>query len=399
MSHTLTLRRYMPRERAAVSALFFVNGYVVGNWAPRIPSFKAGLGIDEAVLGLMILAFGIGSLATMPLVGLGVARAGSYRIASAGGLALAPMLLLLTAAPGPWAAAAVLVLLGGLVGGMDVAMNANAVAVERRMGRAIMSSCHAWWSLGGLAGAATGGPLIGRFDVGGHALVVAVVVLAILAAAIPAVLRDVPEPAPVGAAGAAATAKGGGRGLALPIVIGVMALFSMIPEGAVLDWSALYLEQELGARVETAGLAFAGFSAAMAVMRFSGDPIRDRFGAVATLRVSTVTAGVGMLLATFADSVLGASAGFALAGLGIANMVPIAFSAAGNLPGLPPGIGISIATFMGYSGLLFAPSLIGFVARHTGLGPIFAALPLLYIVVFALSGLARHADAVERGPD
>ena len=87
-----------------------------------------------------------------------------------------------------------------------------------------------------------------------------------------------------------------------------------------------------------------------------------------------------------------AAAGFALAGLGIANMVPIAFSAAGNLPGLAPGIGISVVSFMGYSGLLFAPSLIGFIAKHTGLGPIFTALPLLYIVVLALSGLARHAD-------
>jgi fucose permease len=175
-----------------------------------------------------------------------------------------------------------------------------------------------------------------------------------------------------------------------------MALFSMIPEGAVLDWSALYLQQELGAPVETAGLAFAAFSAAMAVMRFSGDPIRDRLGAVPTLRISTLVAGAGLIVAAWADSVVGAAAGFALAGLGIANMVPIAFSAAGNLPGLAPGIGISIVSFMGYSGLLFAPSLIGFIAKHTGLGPIFAALPLLYVVVLALSRLARHADAVER---
>jgi MFS family permease len=382
----------MPRERAAISALFFVNGYVVGNWAPKIPSFKADLGIDEAVLGLMILAFGIGSLVTMPLVGVGIAQAGSRAIAAVLAVALAPMLLVLTLAPGPWSAAAVLVLLGGLVGGMDVAMNANAVAVERRMRRAIMSSCHAWWSLGGLVGAATGGVLIGRFGVTGHALAVLVAGLAILAAAIPAVLRDAPAP------GAPVAKPTGGRarlGL-LPILVGITALFSMIPEGAILDWSALYLQQELGASVETAGLAFAAFSATMAVMRFSGDPIRDRLGAVLTLRVSTLVAGLGLLFAAWADGVVGAAAGFAMAGLGIANMVPIAFSAAGNLPGLAPGIGISVVSFMGYSGLLFAPSLIGFVAKHTGLGPIFAALPLLYIVVLAMSGLARHADAVER---
>ena len=160
----------------------------------------------------------------------------------------------------------------------------------------------------------------------------------------------------------------------------------MIPEGAILDWSALYLQEELGASTATAGLAFAAFSATMAAMRFSGDPIRDRLGAVTTLRVSTLVAGTGLLVAAWAGSVVGTAAGFALAGLGIANMVPIAFSAAGNLPGLAPGIGISVVSFMGYSGLLFAPSLIGFIARHTGLAPVFTALPLLYIVGSACRG-------------
>lgn len=394
MSETLVLGGFMPRERAAVSALFFVNGYVVGNWAPKIPSFKADLGIDEAVLGLMILAFGVGSLVTMPLVGMAIAEAGSRRLSAILGVALAPLLLMLTLAPGPWTAAAVLVALGGLVGGMDVAMNANAVSVERRMGRAIMSSCHAWWSLGGLAGAATGGVLIARFGVAGHALAVLVAVLVILAAAIPAVLHDAPAPA-VSPAGARRPARRAAVGL-LPFLVGIMALFSMIPEGAVLDWSALYLQDELGAGTETAGLAFAAFSATMAVMRFSGDPIRDRLGGTATLRISTFVAATGLVVAAWSGTVFGTAAGFALAGLGIANMVPIAFSAAGNLPGLAPGIGISIVSFMGYSGLLFAPSLIGFVAKHTGLGAIFAALPLLYIVVLGLSGLARYADAGDR---
>ena len=141
MTDTLTLKGAMPRERAAVSALFLANGYVVGNWAPKIPSFKADLGIDEAALGLMILAFGIGSLLTMPLIGALITREGSRRLSILTGFALAPLLLVLTLMPGPWTAAVALVLLGGLVGGMDVAMNANAVAVERRMRRAIMSSC------------------------------------------------------------------------------------------------------------------------------------------------------------------------------------------------------------------------------------------------------------------
>lgn len=389
MADTLILTGAMPRERVAVSALFLVNGYVVGNWAPKIPSFKSALGIDEAVLGLMILAFGIGSLVTMPVIGMLIAREGSRRVSLATGFAIAPLLLLLTLMPGPWTAAAMLVLLGGLVGGMDVAMNANAVAVERRMRRAIMSSCHAWWSVGGLIGAATGGLLIGGLGVLGHAAIVFAVALGVVALAVPSLLRDSPAPGPANPDEARAE-----RGLPnlLALLVGLIALFSMIPEGAVLDWSALYLEQELGASVETAGLAFAAFSAAMALMRFSGDPIRDRLGAVATLRISALVAGAGLVFASLAGSVPMAATGFALAGLGIANMVPIAFSAAGNLPGLAPGVGISAVSFMGYSGLLFAPSLIGFIARHTGLGPIYLGLPLLYLAVLALSALARHAD-------
>ncbi|MBP7002727.1 MFS transporter [Amaricoccus sp.] len=384
----------LPRERLAVSGLFLANGFFVGSWAPRIPSFKADLGISEGTLGLMILAFGLGSLVAMPLVGMIVAREGSRRVAVVGAFATAPLMALISLAPGIWAAAAALALTGALVGGVDVAMNANAVAVERRMGRAIMSSCHGFWSLGGLIGSASGGVLIGRAGVWGHAAVVLVAILAVAALASLAALRDAPE-----AAGPEKGARWGGaaRAALLPAaLLGIVALFSMTPEGAVLDWSALYLRQELGGSVEAAGLAFAGFSATMALMRFSGDLIRDRFGAVTTLRVSTLVAGAGMLLAAFADGVAGATLGFAVAGLGIANMVPIAFSAAGNLPGLPPGIGISMVTFMGYSGLLFAPSLIGFIAEHTGLAAIFAGLPALYIVVLALSGLARWADPAER---
>jgi fucose permease len=130
----------------------------------------------------------------------------------------------------------------------------------------------------------------------------------------------------------------------------------------------------------------------MAVTRFAGDIIRNRLGAVATVRLCAGLALTGMLVAGLAPNSAIAIAGFALAGIGISNLVPVAFSAAGNLPGLAPGIGISLVTFMGYSGILLAPSAIGFIAEHTGLAPVFAVLPALFVVVLALSGLARHAD-------
>ncbi|WP_299133905.1 MFS transporter [uncultured Amaricoccus sp.] len=389
MSLAIERAGWMPRPRWAISALFLANGYVVGNWAPKIPELKTRLDIGEGVLGLMILVFGVGSLVLMPVIGGVIARDGSQRVLRLLALAMAPVLLILSVTPSLATTAIAMFCLGGFVGGMDVAMNANAVAVERGMRRAIMSSCHGFWSLGGLIGAASGGVLLARLGPIGHALVVMVVCLGLIALAWPNVLRDQPE------AGAPKPRLELPR-TALPWLIGLVALFYMIPEGAILDWGALYLRTELGASVETSGLAFAGFSATMALMRFSGDPIRDWLGGVRTLRISTLVSASGLILAGLASSPAVALAGFAIAGLGIANMVPIMFSAAGNMPGLPPGIGLSLVTFMGYAGMLFAPSVIGFMAAHTGLGPIFLGLPLLYLLAYPLSHHAAHADMADR---
>ncbi|OOG72096.1 MFS transporter [Sinorhizobium sp. A49] len=382
---TAVRQGYMTRNRLAVSLLFLMNGFVTGSWAPKIPEFKDRLDISESVLGLLILMFGIGSLVLMPIAGGFIARVGSQKVVKVTAILLSPLLLLLTLLPNVWAAAVGMFLLGGFVGAMDVAMNANAVEVEKSMRRAIMSSCHAYWSLGGLIGAGIGGFLMARFGVLPHVLVVTVLSLVVIAIAWPMILADKPHPA-------ATKEKLRLPMTPLPWLIGIMALFSMVPEGTVLDWGALYLRNELGASVELSGFGFAAFSATMATMRFAGDHVRDRFGAKRTLRICTVTALVGMVLAGLAPNAYLAILGFAIAGIGISNMVPIAFSAAGNMPGLQPGIGLSVATFMGYSGMLFAPSLIGFVAEHTGFAIIFASVPVLFIVVLLLSHHAHHAD-------
>lgn len=386
LSPAATVRQgYMTRNRLAVSLLFLMNGFVTGSWAPKIPEFKDRLGISESVLGLLILMFGVGSLVLMPIAGGYIARVGSQKVVKVTAIILSPLLLLLTLVPNVWAAAVGMFLLGGFVGAMDVAMNANAVEVEKSMRRAIMSSCHAYWSLGGLIGAGIGGFLMARFGVLPHVFVVTVICLMLIAIAWPMILADKPHPA-------AAKEKLRLPMTPLPWLIGIMALFSMVPEGTVLDWGALYLRNELGASVELSGFGFAAFSATMATMRFAGDLVRDRFGAKRTLRICTVTALVGMIVAGLAPNAYLAIVGFAIAGIGISNMVPIAFSAAGNMPGLRPGIGLSVATFMGYSGMLFAPSVIGFVADHTGFAIVFTSVPVLFLVVLLLSHHAVHAD-------
>lgn len=373
------------RERVAVALMFLMNGFLIGAWAPKIPEFAARLSLSESALGLMILVFGIGSIVMMPIGGIQIARFGSTWVTRITALLVLPTLLLLSLVGSVWTGAIAIFLFGGLIGAMDVAMNANAVVTEKQMRRSIMSSCHAFWSLGGLLGSASGGVLIAWLGVVGHGVLVSVLAAGMVAIAWPMLVADKPHPEE-------AKQKVRLPMTPLPWLIGLVALFSMIPEGAVLDWGALYFRNELGASVELSGLAFGAFSLTMATMRFAGDLVRDRFGAVNTLRFCTVMSIIGLATAGMANGPVMAMIGFAIAGIGISNMVPIAFSAAGNLPGMAQGIGLSVVTTMGYSGILVAPSAIGFIAEHTGLAAIFIGLPVLHLVVLLLSGLARHAD-------
>ncbi len=376
----------MRGDRLAVSALFLVNGFLVGSWAPKIPVLMARLGITESIMGLLILVFGLGSIAIMPVIGALTARHGSAPLLKPATLGVLPMLFLLTIAPELITTAVVIFVFGGLIGGMDVAMNTNAVAVEKRMKRAIMSSCHGFWSLGALLGAALGGVLLGALGELAHAFILTILAAGAALFALPLLAQDQPTPE-----ARAATPLKFPRS-PLPYLVGIMALFSMIPEGAILDWSALFLQKEHGAGIELAALGFAAFSATMAIMRFAGDFIRQRLGAVVTLRICGGFALTGMMLAALAPTPQLAILGFAIAGIGISNIVPIAFSAAGNLPGIPSGIGLSIVTVMGYSGILVAPSAIGFIAEHTGFSPVLMGTAALVLVTLGLSRLARHAN-------
>jgi fucose permease len=175
-------------------------------------------------------------------------------------------------------------------------------------------------------------------------------------------------------------------------LLGLMALFSMVPEGAVLDWAALYLSKELGSTVAVSGLAFAFFAGTMAIMRFAGDSVRNRFGAAKTMRWSAFIAAAGIFGGGAAPTDWLAIAAFSIAGLGIANTVPIAFSAAGNQPGLSPGAGISVVTMMGYSGILLAPSVIGFVSEHLGFRITYIVLAVCLVAVGLAANQTVAAD-------
>ncbi len=379
--------RFRPsRARVAVSVLFLSNGFMMGSWSPKIPVMMARLDITEFAMGLIILAFGLGSILIMPIVGILTARKGSTPILKAAAIAVLPALPVMTLAPSPILTALAVFFFGGLIGGMDVSMNTNAVVVERRLGHAIMSTCHGFWSLGALLGAGLGGLMLATAGEFGHALMVAGLSTLATLAVLPFIAPDAAPPK------ADTEKKTRGSFSWLPVLVGVMALFSMIPEGAIMDWSALYLQQRHGASIELAALGFAAFSGTMAIMRFAGDIVRKKLGGVRTLQICSIFAFSGMILAASAPSPTIAIIGFAITGIGISNLVPIAFSAAGNLPGVPAGIGMSIVTVTGYSGILVAPSVIGFIAEHTGFPPVLMGTAGLIVVVFLLSRLARYAD-------
>ncbi|MCB8840713.1 MFS transporter [Aurantimonas sp. VKM B-3413] len=391
---------FFPPARTAVAIAFLVNGFAIGSWAPQVPILAGRLGFSEGALGLLILVFGLGAVAAMPAIGAAISRGGSRRPLIATHLLLAPALTLLVVAPSPLLAVPAIFFFGMMLGGMDVAMNANAVAVERGMGRAIMSSCHGFWSMGGMIGAGIGGPVIAALGAPAHAVLAGLLTLAALLVVVKLGHDDRLDHE-------AAQETGGGGGLAAIIAaarrdrsalvtalaIGVFALIAMLPEGAAIDWSAIYLRGTLGADVVTSGLAFAAFSAAMATFRFLGDGIRDRLGAVNTVRLFSLVAASGLLLTGLGGSLPIVICGFALTGIGLSNIVPIAFSAAGNVPGLKPGIGISIATAIGYSGGLLAPSAIGLLAESVGLADVYVGMSALVLVVLALSGMMAGADA------
>ncbi|MDG4894900.1 MFS transporter [Mesorhizobium sp. WSM4976] len=382
---TQTTMQAATSGRWAVAGIFLANGFLTGSWAPQIPVFLTRLDITRFTLGLLILLFGVGAVIAMTWCGHLISRHGSRTVTRWFGVCGSFGLLIVALAPNVPLAAIAMLIFGGSIGGMDVAMNSNAVVVERRLSRAIMSSSHGFWSLGGFAGGALGGYSIQNYGYLPHALVATVIAFAVIAFAIRYLIaEDRPQ--------AVEHQK-----FTLPrhttvYLVGLMALLTMISEGAVLDWAALFLHQELGADLAVAGLAYAAFSGVMALMRFLGDGVRNRFGAVSTLRGSALVAAAGMLVAGLSPSPYLAIAAFALCGFGIANMVPIIFSAGGNQEGMSSGTSMSVVTTMGYSGILVAPSAIGFVAEHSSFGPIFVALSGLLVIVLLMAGLAYRAE-------
>ncbi len=374
------------RARAAVIAFFVLAGLSFSAWAVRIPDVKQKLGLDDATLGLVLLGMAVGSIVAMTSSGWSIARFGSRRVTAVCGLLVCVTMVPPVIAPSPGLLFAALFLFGAAYGTMDVAMNAQAVLVEEQYGRPIMSSFHALFSSGALVGSFIAGFIAGQGIAPFPHMLGTGIVLAVLALAAQAHL--VP---------AANEGSADGPVFALPtgplFGLGLVAFCVLLAEGAVSDWSAVYLRDVLGASAAAGGWGFTAFSLLMAAGRFAGDGLVQKLGAVRVIRGGGVLVAFGLGLALLVGSLPAAVVGFAFVGAGLAAAFPIAISAAGRTPGVPAGTAVAAVATAGYSGFLVGPPAIGLVSHALGgLQAGLAVVAVLGVAIALLAGQARHAE-------
>ncbi|MEV4893215.1 MFS transporter [Nonomuraea sp. NPDC055795] len=378
------------RARQGVFGLFFLSGLVVGVWAAGLPSLNDRLDLGPAKLGTALLLISLGALVSMLVAGPVVDRWTSRRVCWFAGPLSALALLAPAVAPSYGLLAVAAVVFGIGIGVVEVGINAHSVEVERVYGRPIISAFHGTWSLGGAAaGLITS--LVLKLGVSGQALLVATALI-VPFLYLPAVMRLLPSAPPASADGDTAPAPGKAVGLrwGLIALLGLAAFAGHLAEGAAIDWAALHARWILGTDPAAAPLAYTIFAVAMTTVRLLGDPIRARLGSVLTIRLAGVLATCGYVLVLCAPLVEGVAqvvvawTGWALAGVGLATVVPVIFSAVGAAGG-PVGKALSLVTAFGYSGLLIGPAVLGFVAEASSL-PVALVIPAVLAAVVALAG-------------
>jgi len=368
------------RARGAVTAIFFLNGLLFGAWAARIPAIRDRLALSDGELGLALAFLPIGAIIAMPLAGALAARAGSRRATRAAFALACTTIGVVAFAPSLAAFAALAFALGVGMGSLDVSMNVHGVTVERRYGRPILSSFHAAFSLGGLAGAGLGALVAGAgVDVRVH-----LAVAAALCGTVGLVWsrRFLPASADAAAAQDPVFVRPPRRLWAL----GALAFACLLIEGGAADWSGVYIKDELGTGPGVAALGFTAFSVTMTLGRIFGDRLVTRFGSARLVRIGGLVAAVGFGSALVLSGPVAALVGFACLGAGMSSVIPIVFRAAGQAPGIASGVALSAVSSMGYLGFVAGPPAIGGIAELIGLPAALGVLVALAAAVAALAG-------------
>jgi MFS family permease len=373
------------RARAAITAVFFLNGSVFASWYSRLPDIQEQLDIGPGTLGLTLIGAPVGLLVAQPLTGALAATIGSRRLVLASPFLLAAAVAPALAVNAPTLALATFAV-GAANGVLDVSMNVEGLAVERLVGKRIFNSLHAWFSFGALAGAAFGGLAAG---VGLDPLAHLAIVVTVGGAAALVASRGLPP--------AEAELRPGGPRFARPswrlAALGAIAFCALLAEGAVFDWSGIYIRTETDAAVGLAPAGLAAFNLAMGFGRLTADRAAERLGAPALGRAGALLAAAGLGGGLLLGGAAGAILGFAVMGAGLAALFPLAVRAAGYDPAIS-GPAVAAVSSVGYAGFLTGPPAIGGLAELLGLGGALGCVCLLLVVAAALAGqLSTRARA------
>lgn len=381
------------RARVAVAVLFFTNGALFANLIPRYPEIKADLGIGNAAYGMAVVAFPVGAIAAGLAAGMLIRRLGSARVAVAGTVLTGAGILAAGLAGSVVLFAAALFLAGAMDAVTDVAQNAHGLRVQRRYGRSIINSLHAIWSIGAVTGGSMAAAAISLDLSRGRHLAISAVVFAIAAGiawrfCLPgldaerdagrATRAERPEPAVTGP-----------RTTFVLAALVVIATAGTLVEDAGTSWATLYLSTSLHAAGALAASGYVALVGAQFVGRILGDRLVDRFGQRTVARAGGLIAAVGMGLALAAPTVPGTILGFAAAGLGVATLVPAAMHEADELPGLKPGAGLTIVSWLMRLGFVLSPPVVGMVADATSLRVGLLVVPLAGLLSVLLAGALR----------
>lgn len=384
------------RARAAVGALFLTNGALYANLVPRLPEIKAALDLDNAAYGLAVAAFPAGAIASGLAAGWMVRRFGSARVAVIGTILTGTGTLAAGLSPSFALLVAALFLGGASDSVTDVAQNSHGLRVQRRYGRSIINGFHAVWSIGAvLGGSMAAGAIAVGLPLDVH-LGISLTLFAVVAlVAFRFRLRGADDDAADGAPGpAGAGVRGPGlstRTVAILAALVLIGIGGALVEDAGSSWATLYLSAGLGAPAALAATGYVALVGAQTVGRLLGDRFVDRFGQRTVACAGGVIIALGMGLALAWPTVPGTIAGFALAGFGSATLIPASMHEADELPGLRPGTGLTIVSWLLRLGFLLSPPLVGLVADSVGLRTGLLVVPAAGVLVAVLSPvLARR---------
>ena len=363
-------------EQISTRIAFFIAGFGVAAWAPLVPFAKARASLDEGTLGLLLLCLGVGSIIAMPASGALVARYGCRRLLIASTMVMCLTLPMLAVISDLTLLGGALLLFGAGLGMLDCVVNIQAVIVERASGRPMMSGFHGLFSVGGIAGA---GGVSALLSLGASPLIASLCVVALIAA-----LLVYAAPSFLSYGG-----KGDGPAFAVPhgvvLFIGILCFIVFLAEGAMLDWSVVFLTSVRGVDPSQAGLGYTAFATTMTIGRLMGDRIVQRLGNARIILFGGLLAGGGLALATLVPSGIAGIAGYALVGAGCSNIVPVLFTAVGRQKTMPEHVAVPAISTLGYAGILAGPAAIGFVAHASSLSLALLGLAGLLVGV-ALSG-------------